>query len=328
MPYVSVIVAAYNSEKTLEECLKSIRGSLYKGYELIVVDNGSRDATLSIAKKYADKVIELHEAPNRTIMRIHGIKASSGHIIVNVDSDIVIKPDTMLRINEYLLSHPEVSAVTGLLSKKSPDSNYFSQYKNLYMHYIFKKLPERVSFLYGSIFGIRREGALAWRPSVKLAEDTAFGQEIVYGGGVIAFLSDLEVTHLKAYNLPSFIINDFKVPFYWAKIFIEHKGWKQLGRNKTGFAHSSKSQLVSVMLAPAIVVSFLAALTGYPSIGPGTILALIWIILNLRFLKFLFVEKGFVFSAVAFPVTLADNMIMASGILCGFMASFWHKPGK
>lgn len=45
MPHISVIVPVYNREKTLERCLKAIRASEYKDYELIVIDDASQDAT-------------------------------------------------------------------------------------------------------------------------------------------------------------------------------------------------------------------------------------------------------------------------------------------
>jgi glycosyltransferase involved in cell wall biosynthesis len=53
-PLVSVIVPTYRSSATLEDCLVSIRKQDYPAIELIVVDNHSADATVEIAKKYAD----------------------------------------------------------------------------------------------------------------------------------------------------------------------------------------------------------------------------------------------------------------------------------
>jgi len=55
------------------------------------------------------------------------------------------------------LAHPDCAALTGLLSKEHPNAGFFSQYKNLYMHYIFKKMSERVTFMYGSINAFRKE---------------------------------------------------------------------------------------------------------------------------------------------------------------------------
>ena len=55
MNKVSVIIPAYNAEKYLEECLESVCGQTYQKLEIIVVDDGSKDATASIKKKYQEQ---------------------------------------------------------------------------------------------------------------------------------------------------------------------------------------------------------------------------------------------------------------------------------
>ena len=57
-PKISVIVTIYNNGDVLEKCLKSIRGQTFKDFELIVVDESSKDNGPAIAKKYADKIIK------------------------------------------------------------------------------------------------------------------------------------------------------------------------------------------------------------------------------------------------------------------------------
>lgn len=322
MPHLSVVVPAYNAEDSIEECLKAIRQSIYKDYELIIVDCGSKDATLSIAKKYADKVIELHKGPGRSQARTAGIRASRGDIIVNIDSDIVIRQDALTKIDNWFSKHQETDALTGLLSKEHPNTNFFSQYKNLYMHYIFRRLPEKITFLYGSIHALRREASRLYDSDVKVADDTALGQRLISQGKRIAFLKGLEVVHFKRHNLFSFIKNDFQIPFDWAKIFLKYKGWKQLGRYKTGYAHSPKEQLASVVLAPLILLLGLAILFGYSLIPLIIFLILMWLLLNLRFLIYLAKERGLSFGLLAIFVTFLDNIIMAIGILCGFAAFF------
>ena len=54
-PMVSVLMTAYNREKYISEAIESVLASSYKSFELIVVDDGSTDATVSIARSYAQK---------------------------------------------------------------------------------------------------------------------------------------------------------------------------------------------------------------------------------------------------------------------------------
>ncbi|WP_218988828.1 glycosyltransferase family 2 protein, partial [Campylobacter jejuni] len=52
---ISVIIPIYNVEKYLDECLKSVINQTYKDLDIILVDDGSTDNSLNIAKEYAKK---------------------------------------------------------------------------------------------------------------------------------------------------------------------------------------------------------------------------------------------------------------------------------
>ena len=221
MPFISVIVPAYNREGVIEKCLTGVRSSSYKDYELIVVDCASTDRTPLIAKLYADVVVELQDKTGRAQGRSRGAGGAKSNIIVNIDSDVVIKPDTLAIINAYLSQNEDVDALTGCLSKENPYPDFFSQYKNLYMHYNFRRLPEKVNFLYGSIYALKRRAWQGLDSDIRVADDTALGQQLVSSGRKIAFLKELQVTHLKKYNLLSLVKNDFIIPIEWAKIFIK-----------------------------------------------------------------------------------------------------------
>lgn len=83
---VSVIIPTYNSERTIENCLKSVKSQTYKDIEIIVVDNNSKDNTKKIAKKYTNKVYNFW--PERTFQKNKGIKEASGKYVFFVDSDM------------------------------------------------------------------------------------------------------------------------------------------------------------------------------------------------------------------------------------------------
>src|SRR5881296_785810 len=56
-PLVSVIIPTKNSERTIRPCLESVCAQTYRNFEIVVVDNFSSDATVQIAKEYADLVL-------------------------------------------------------------------------------------------------------------------------------------------------------------------------------------------------------------------------------------------------------------------------------
>lgn len=92
-PLVSVIIPTFNSGKTLEGCLKSIRGQSYKNIEIIIVDAFSKDETRQIAQKFADKIFFL--AKERSYARNFGAKQATGHFLFFVDSDMELTPNVV-----------------------------------------------------------------------------------------------------------------------------------------------------------------------------------------------------------------------------------------
>ncbi len=324
----SVIVPAYNSQETLPACLSAIRASDFKDFELIVVDDGSLDRTALAAADLADQVIQFSE--NRGVAHAWAMADQfvQGEIIVNIDSDVVIEPGTLGRIAKAFEGDASVAAVTGLLSKEHPHANFSSQYKNLYMHYMFRNLPRNVTFLYGSVFAVRRDEWKKYRlsaPAVKQANDTEFGQLLNQLGHRIVFDNGLQVVHLKQYSLLTLIKNDFRVPFIWAQLFLRYKGWRQLGENNTGYAHSSRSQLLSVAIAPLNLATSMLVLFDQRAIPVLLAGMAAWFGLNFGLLKFMYEEKksSFAFRSAAF--TFLDGNVMFIGIVCGAAYSFFRR---
>jgi glycosyltransferase involved in cell wall biosynthesis len=88
LPLVSFCIPTLNNESTLDECLDSIRLQDYPRIELVIVDGGSGDRTVEIAKKYTDKIY-LDRGPLGSA-RQTGIDRSCGEILALFDADIII----------------------------------------------------------------------------------------------------------------------------------------------------------------------------------------------------------------------------------------------
>lgn len=97
MPLVSIIVPVYNSEKTLERCINSILNQTYKEFELILLNDGSTDASGEICDNYArkDQRIRVVQKENTGVSdtRNQGIAMAKGEYLQFLDSDDWITPD-------------------------------------------------------------------------------------------------------------------------------------------------------------------------------------------------------------------------------------------
>lgn len=109
VPPVSVIIPTFESARTMEACLRSVRSQNYGNFEIIVVDNGSKDSTRDIAREYADAVFTA--GPERTAQKNYGILKSRGEYVCFVDSDMVLTENVLAECAEILSSDPSVGGV-------------------------------------------------------------------------------------------------------------------------------------------------------------------------------------------------------------------------
>ena len=99
MELVTIIIAVYNAEKYVEDCLKSISNQTYTNFECIVIDDGSKDESGIICDKFAEKdsrfIIKHIENQGVSVARNTGLSMAKGDYITIVDSDDAIDEDML-----------------------------------------------------------------------------------------------------------------------------------------------------------------------------------------------------------------------------------------
>ncbi len=106
---ISVIIPAYNAEKTISACVNSLKNQTNKPYEIIVVDDGSTDLTGVIAREQKVKVITLVKNHGRSYARNMGVKKAKGTYIAFLDSDSIADTNWLFYLSRTLRSHDIVS---------------------------------------------------------------------------------------------------------------------------------------------------------------------------------------------------------------------------
>ncbi|HXP31235.1 MAG TPA: glycosyltransferase [Stellaceae bacterium] len=102
-PRVSVVVCAYDAERTMEACLAALEKLNYPDYEVIVVNDGSTDRTLEIAERFGFCRIISQPNMGLSAARNVGAEAATGEIVAYTDSDCVADPDWLT----YLIAKME-----------------------------------------------------------------------------------------------------------------------------------------------------------------------------------------------------------------------------
>ena len=119
MPKVSIVVPIYNSEKELPRCIDSILRQTYLDFELILINDGSKDGSLNILKEYEqkDKRVIVIDNENNGVSETRniGIRRASGDYIAFVDSDDYIESDMMEALVKSIEEQNADLVICGLL---------------------------------------------------------------------------------------------------------------------------------------------------------------------------------------------------------------------
>lgn len=94
---VTVIVPVYNEEAHLEECLRSILAQTYKPIEIVLVDDGSQDRTVAVARRCGVQVLQQEHAGKARAIAL-GAAGAEGEILAFLDGDLRFAPDFVERL--------------------------------------------------------------------------------------------------------------------------------------------------------------------------------------------------------------------------------------
>jgi len=110
LPSISVIIPTYNSERTLTQCLESIGNQEYprNKVEIIVVDGGSKDKTLEIARKYKVEKIFHNSLRTGEAGKARGVEAAKNDIVALVDSDNILPSQNWIKTMIEPLKEPNI----------------------------------------------------------------------------------------------------------------------------------------------------------------------------------------------------------------------------
>lgn len=147
----SIIVPVYNVELYIEDCINSILNQTYQNFELILIDDGSIDNSLSICKSFIRPNVFVYSQSNagHTLTRLKGLSYASGEYVVFVDSDDLLKEDFLELANEAIIKD-NVDLVVGSIFKYIDGFIDVNSYHNLYVDKVYN-YQDIVNLIYPSL---------------------------------------------------------------------------------------------------------------------------------------------------------------------------------
>lgn len=225
----SIIVPVYNVEKYLRECLDSILNQTFKDFELILIDDGSKDKSGEICDEYVklhSNVTVVHQNnQGQAATRNNGVKISKSEWIMFVDSDDVIHPDLLHFLYKAAKETDSGMAVTERVKAKTIPKEFFQQHsfkcsvKNT-THGELEEFYDSKQFFYWAPFPSIIKKSVVQKvpfPEGRIYEDNAVGCQLLYYANTLALVPHCMYFYREnpsgTMNQP---LNEKKLDYLWA----------------------------------------------------------------------------------------------------------------
>lgn len=300
--FVSVIVPVYNGGNFLHRSLDALFASDYPNFEVIVVDDGSTDESAEISREKGATVMQSERRQSGpAAARNLAAKKAKGDILLFVDADVVVKPDTISRVAATFADKPEFSALFGSYDDEPGAKNFLSQYKNLQHHFVHQNSNPEASTFWAGLGAVRRDVFLSVggfdceRFAIPSIEDIELGVRLRSAGHRILLDCNIQAKHLKKWEVVSLVKTDIfcrAVP--WSKLILTSQGMINDMNLKTADRLSSVCVALSILIFPFIFWKpFLTFLLVF------FLIAIVF--LNRKIFRFFVKKKGILFAALTFP---------------------------
>jgi len=237
-PLVSFVIPVLNSERTLKKCLESIVHQNYPKMEILVIDNGSTDTSLDIAKKFRAKIYRVIGPLGE--VRNFGINNSTGELIALWDSDIYIPCSKWLSQSVNTLSKYPMASTLWIRTLSPPNAGIIAKAYDWFSWTIMLTLARKGFGFWGggaSIFKRRMiEDVSGITRGTDTGEDYDLARKLAIKGYVVVFY-DNPVYHDSHNTLTEFILKDL--------------------RRSTNFKRIGLSYLTGIPLRELITINFI-----------------------------------------------------------------------
>lgn len=224
---VSVIIPVRDGEATIAHCLEAAFASVYANFEVIVVDDGSRDRTAEIARTYPCTLVQLHRPSGVSRARNVGAIHSKGEILFFTDADCLLCKNAIAQAVDTLTSAGRNVILGGTYSMEPADDRFFSTFQAVFVNYVESRVSNNPDYvaahamvMYGETFA---ESGGFDENFLPLIEDVDFSHRLRRTGHRLVMNPEIQVRHFFDFSFLGSVCNGFRKSKYWVVYSIHNR---------------------------------------------------------------------------------------------------------
>ncbi len=320
---VSVIVPAYNAEKTITACVNALRGQRFdRPYEIIVVDDGSADATAARAAEAGATVITTPRG-RPAAARNAGIRAAAGEIICCTDADCVPHTDWVQHMCAPF-DDPAIAACKGVYETRQ--RSLVARFVQLEYEdkYDLLRAQDHIDFIDTYSAAYRRDVLLdngGFDERFDYLEDQELSFRLAERGYRMVFREAAVVDHLHSATTAAYLRKKATIGYWKAQVVRRFPG------KVAGDSHTPQVMKVQMLLVMAFVAALVAGAAGAAGIGrwgagvwlmPAALLWLIFLLTTIPFARKAW-NKDRTVAAVSPLLLLGRAAALSAGYVAGIL---------
>lgn len=241
MPKFSIVVPVHNREKLISTCIHSICNSSFDDFELLIIDDGSTDASFAICSSYAegDERIKLFTQPNKGVScaRNLGIENATGMFIIFIDSDDALPSDALSQLSTILedgcdlimcnyrrCSYEELDKLEKDSKQIHTNEIQGNREVTQWIFNVYNKTHDDYFFVWSKVFRLE----LIKASGVRFQEDVSLGEDQIFVVDFLRHANNLKFTNIK-------LINSLNWPFE-----LRSTGLGSVMRSADNFLHNQQ----------------------------------------------------------------------------------------
>lgn len=297
--FISIIIPNHNGEATLKSCLEAAFASGYPKFEVIVVDDCSKDRSTAIIEQFPCRLIRLENHSGASKARNIGAENSKGEVLFFIDADCVLNKNTLAIAGNIAEKTDPRTVLGGTYTPLPFDGNFFSIFQSVFIHYSETKHARNPDYIATHAMIIstetfRKSGGFA-ENFLPILEDVEFSHRLRRMGFTLEMHPAILVRHIFNYSLARSFQNAIRKSRYWTAYSLKNN---DLLADSGTASVELKTNVVSMVLFCLLFILWgttKSSLYGYailPVFGGN-------ILINRRLLQAFFKTKGLFFGILA-----------------------------